>query len=370
MNKRLLLPLITICTIISITIGIASFSYAWLNQVPSYSFTLSTGDYPLLVNTNIYLAKYNSRAKEETYNYYDGTNTETTSTNGTLGYEYGDKNGNILKLDKTSVNNFNYKSYTLDNETGQMIPNVNGVQNSSSIDKTQSGKVTFNFPELNCNMFDVGDQGFSSIGNSDNNYSLNAKYFYVGFIEFLFVKQFFNAYLICLPSYAVKLKVDNKEDGADIVDLIQFTFIDSDQNNEYFNYENSKSTYLTVSNTGSVTTNGLLNQSENDIFYNYTTVDNRTFRTPSSKMQNIYVTNDEEKTYTGREIAAISRVDNITNDNCYSYAAVYGIYLNPLKLFELYRNGNLYNKYISLSLTFDFYLSDNDISNEDIGKGV
>ena len=66
----------------------------------------------------------------------------------------------------------------------------------------------------------------------------------------------------------------------------------------------------------------------------------------------------------------ISRVDNITNDNCYSYAAVYGIYLNPLKLFELYRNGNLYNKYISLSLTFDFYLSDNDISNEDIGKGV
>ena len=45
MKKRFLLPLITICTIISITIGIASFSYAWLSQVPSYEFILSTGDY-------------------------------------------------------------------------------------------------------------------------------------------------------------------------------------------------------------------------------------------------------------------------------------------------------------------------------------
>src|SRR5574344_1326306 len=102
MKKRFLLPLITVCTIISITIGIASFSYAWLSQVPSYTFTLSTGDYPLLVNTNIYVAKFNSRAKSETYNYYDSTNsnTEISSENGTLGYEYGDENGNILKLDK------------------------------------------------------------------------------------------------------------------------------------------------------------------------------------------------------------------------------------------------------------------------------
>lgn len=361
MKKRFLLPLITICTIISITIGIASFSYAWLNQVPSYSFTLSTGDYPLLVNANIYLAKYNSRAKEETYNYYDGTNTETTSTNGTLGYEYGDKNGNILKLDKTSVNNFNYKSYTLDNETGQMIPNVNGDQNSSSIDKTQKGKVTFNFPELSCDIFDVDNQGLSMIGNSLNNYSLNAKYFYVGFVEFLFLKQFFNAYLICLPSYSVSI------DGQKVNDLIQFTFIDSDQNDEHFNFDNSKSTYLTVSDSGSVTTNGLLNQTENDVFYQYTTINDRTFRMPTSSMQNIYVTNDGGVTFSGREIAAISRIDDITKDNCYSYASVYGIYLNPVKLFELSKERNIGNSTINLSLTFDFYLSDNNISNEDIG---
>ena len=87
MKKRFLLPLITICTVISITIGIASFSYAWLSQVPSYEFTLSTGDYPLIVKTNGYLTNFVS-----TPNVVDNGNGGT----GNLDYNNG-KEGNKSK---------------------------------------------------------------------------------------------------------------------------------------------------------------------------------------------------------------------------------------------------------------------------------
>ena len=365
MKKRLLITLFTICTVISITIGIASFSYAWLSTIPTYEFTLSTGDYPLLVNTNIYVAKFNNRAKTEIYNTYDpaNSNSEITVSDGTLGYQYGDTNGNILKLDKTKVDNYNYKSYVLNNETGQMIPNVNGNENSACIEKLANGIVNFNFPLLNCNIFDSEFQSLSMIGNSDNNYALNAKYFYCGFVEFLFLKQFFNAYLICIPEYDVTSDSISKEN---LTNLVQFTFIDSDQNDSHFNYNNSKSSYINVNNDGSVSTNGINNQTEDDIFYNYTSSENREFRNPSSTIQRIYQTEDKGVTYSGREIAAISRVDSVTASNCYSYASIYGIYLNPIQLFDIIKQKREADIQIKLSLTFKFYLSDNNMTNEDI----
>ena len=359
MKKRLLITLLTICTVISITIGIASFSYAWLNKEPVYSFTLSTGDYPLLVNTNIYIPKFNYSEKAESV--YDSSS--SSFVDGNLGYEYGDSDGNVLKLEKNTGKDFNYKANTLDIKTGQMNPNVNGDE-STNINKPVKGHVEINFPTLTSNIIDYSYQKLSMIGNSDNNYALNAKYFYCAFIEFLYLKQFFNAYLICIPHVVI-----TGPDGVDLNDLIQFTFMDSDQNGPSFNYDNSKSTYLSVdSETGVVTTNGLNNQTENDIFYDYTSVTDRTRRTPTSTIQPIYVTTDEGATYSGREIAALSRVDGTTNANCYSYATVYGIYLNPVKLFDLIKQNKVTDLNFTLTLDFDFYLSDNNITNKDVAE--
>ena len=359
MKKRLLITLLTICTVISITIGIASFSYAWLNKEPVYSFTLSTGDYPLLVNTNIYIPKFNYSEKAESV--YDSSS--SSFVDGNLGYEYGDSDGNVLKLKKNTGEDFNYKANTLDISTGQMNPNVNGDE-STNINKPVKGHVEINFPSLTSNIIDYSYQKLSMIGNSDNNYALNAKYFYCAFIEFLYLKQFFNAYLICIPHVVITEPV-----GVDLNDLIQFTFMDSDQNGPSFNYDNSKSTYLSVdSRTGVVTTNGLNNQTENDIFYDYTSVTDRTRRTPTSTIQPIYVTTDKGATYSGREIAALSRVDGTTKENCYSYATVYGIYLNPVKLFDLIKQNKVTDLNFTLTLDFDFYLSDNNITNKDVAE--
>ena len=359
MKKRLLITLLTICTVISITIGIASFSYAWLNKEPVYSFTLSTGDYPLLVNTNIYIPKFNYSEKAESV--YDSSS--SSFVDGNLGYEYGDSDGNVLKLKKNTGEDFNYKANTLDISTGQMNPNVNGDE-STNINKPVKGHVEINFPSLTSNIIDYSYQKLSMIGNSDNNYALNAKYFYCAFIEFLYLKQFFNAYLICIPHVVITGPV-----GVDLNDLIQFTFMDSDQNGPSFNYDNSKSTYLSVdSGTGVVTTNGLNNQTENDIFYDYTSVTDRTRRTPTSTIQPIYVTTDKGATYSGREIAALSRVDGTTKENCYSYATVYGIYLNPVKLFDLIKQNKVTDLNFTLTLDFDFYLSDNNITNKDVAE--
>ena len=359
MKKRLLITLLTICTVISITIGIASFSYAWLNKEPVYSFTLSTGDYPLLVNTNIYIPKFNYSEKAESV--YDSSS--SSFVDGNLGYEYGDSDGNVLKLKKNTGEDFNYKANTLDISTGQMNPNVNGDE-STNINKPVKGHVEINFPSLTSNIIDYSYQKLSMIGNSDNNYALNAKYFYCAFIEFLYLKQFFNAYLICIPHVVITGPV-----GVDLNNLIQFTFMDSDQNGPSFNYDNSKSTYLSVdSETGVVTTNGLNNQTENDIFYDYTSVTDRTRRTPTSTIQPIYVTTDKGATYSGREIAALSRVDGTTKENCYSYATVYGIYLNPVKLFDLIKQNKVTDLNFTLTLDFDFYLSDNNITNKDVAE--
>ena len=215
MKKRLLITLLTICTVISITIGIASFSYAWLNKEPVYSFTLSTGDYPLLVNTNIYIPKFNYSEKAESV--YDSSS--SSFVDGNLGYEYGDSDGNVLKLKKNTGTDFNYKANTLDINTGQMNPNVNGDE-STNINKPVKGHVEINFPSLTSNIIDYSYQKLSMIGNSDNNYALNAKYFYCAFIEFLYLKQFFNAYLICIPHVVIKGPV-----GVDLNDLIQYELI-------------------------------------------------------------------------------------------------------------------------------------------------
>ena len=158
MKKRFLLPLITICTIISITIGIASFSYAWLNQIPSYEFTLPTGDYPLIVKTNGYLTDF-----VNTPNEVDNGN------GGTGNLDYNNENEGTLRLTRA-----NFKTYTYSEELAKDVVNVDG---SSTVTATK-GNLEITFSAITNNIID-STSGLGIIGNSNNGYALNNKYFYV-----------------------------------------------------------------------------------------------------------------------------------------------------------------------------------------------
>ena len=158
MKKRLLITLLTICTVISITIGIASFSYAWLSQVPSYEFTLSTGDYPLIVKTNGYLTDFVS-----TPNVVDNGN------GGTGNLDYNNENEGTLRLTRA-----NFKTYTYSEELAKDVVNVD---ESSTVTATK-GNLEISFSAITNNIID-STSGLGIIGNSNNGYALNNKYFYV-----------------------------------------------------------------------------------------------------------------------------------------------------------------------------------------------
>ena len=161
MKKRFLLPLITICTIISITIGIASFSYAWLSQIPSYEFTLSTGDYPLIVKTNGYLTDFVSNP-----------NVVDNGNGGTGNLDYNNGNEGTLRLTRA-----NFKTYTYSEELAKDVVNVDGT---SKVTATK-GNLEISFSAITNNIID-STSGLGIIGNSNNGYALNNKYFYVAFL--------------------------------------------------------------------------------------------------------------------------------------------------------------------------------------------
>lgn len=314
MKKRFLLPLITICTIISITIGIASFSYAWLNQIPSYEFTLSTGDYPLIVKTNGYLTDFVS-----TPNVVDNGN------GGTGNLDYNNKNEGTLRLTRA-----NFKTYTYSEELAKDVVNVDG---SSTVTATK-GNLEISFSKITNNIID-STSGLGIIGNSNNGYALNNKYFYVAFLEFIFVKQYFDAYLICEPTIPKNGNPSN---------MFKFCFLDSDQS--ALDYGSDYKTQMISDNNGVISVN-----STNG------TTDNVLFGEVSDTPKAIY----DGGTNAARKINSLSR--SINNTPCYSYACIYGIYLDPIAYFGALKKGdiNALNN-VTLSLSFDFYLCDNLIS--------
>ena len=314
MKKRFLLPLITICTIISITIGIASFSYAWLSQVPSYEFTLSTGDYPLIVKTNGYLTNFVS-----TPNVVDNGNS------GTGNLDYNNGNEGTLRLTRA-----NFKKYTYVEELAEDVVNVNG---SSTVTATK-GNLEITFSAITNNIID-STSGLGIIGNSNNGYALNNKYFYVAFLEFIFVKQYFDAYLICEPTIPKNGNPSN---------IFKFCFLDSDQS--ALDYGSDYKTQMISDNNGVISVN-----STNG------TTDNVLFGEVSDTPKAIY----DGGTNAARKINSLSR--SINNTPCYSYACIYGIYLDPIAYFEALKKGTINAlKDVTLSLSFDFYLCDNLIS--------
>ena len=314
MKKRFLLPLITICTVISITIGIASFSYAWLSQVPSYEFTLSTGDYPLIVKTNGYLTNFVS-----TPNVVDNGNGVT----GNL--DYNNENEGTLRLTTA-----NFKTYTYSEELAKDVVNVDGT---SKVTATK-GNLEITFSDITNNIID-STSGLGIIGNSNNGYALNNKYFYVAFLEFIFVKQYFVAYLICEPTIPKNGNPSN---------MFKFCFLDSDQS--ALDYGSDYKTQMISDNNGVISVN-----STNG------TTDNVLFGEVSDTPKAIY----DGGTNAARKINSLSR--SINNTPCYSYACIYGIYLDPIAYFGALKKGdiNALNN-VTLSLSFDFYLCDNLIS--------
>ena len=281
MKKRFLLPLITICTIISITIGIASFSYAWLSQVPSYEFTLSTGDYPLIVKTNGYLTNFVS-----TPNVVDNGN------GGTGNLDYNNENEGTLRLTRA-----NFKTYTYSEELAKDVVNVD---RSSTVTATK-GNLEISFSPITNNIID-STSGLGIIGNSNNGYALNNKYFYVAFLEFIFVKQYFDAYLICEPTIPKNGNPSN---------MFKFCFLDSDQS--ALDYGSDYKTQMISDNNGVISVN-----STNG------TTDNVLFGEVSDTPKAIY----DGGTNAARKINSLSR--SINNTPCYSYACINSIYLDPV----------------------------------------
>ena len=164
---------------------------------------------------------------------------------------------------------------------------------------------------------------------------LNNKYFYVAFLEFIFVKQYFDAYLICEPTIPKNGNPSN---------MFKFCFLDSDQS--ALDYGSDYKTQMISDNNGVISVN-----STNG------TTDNVLFGEVSDTPKAIY----DGGTNAARKINSLSR--SINNTPCYSYACIYGIYLDPIAYFGALKKGdiNALNN-VTLSLSFDFYLCDNLIS--------
>lgn len=320
MKKRLLLISTSLFSVITLAIGVVSFSYAWLAQEPKYHFTITTGDYPLLVKSNLYTPGFEYTDRQVSP---DGT----TSTN--LDYQ------NLkLKLNKERYKSFNYDSNSIDidSETGKT---------------DASGTLTLSFKALTKNILDstkILDTTFtnlSMIGNSSNGYALDNRYFYVAFIEFLFVKEFFDAYLKCEATSETKSN------------LFKYTFLDSDQTDKS---QNKMVNFI----NGTVKIDEQNKTSLYDVSLSDQPIDALFNRTPESSLKNI---NDPENNG-NIEFKKISPLaTKVANEICYSYAVVYGIYVDPAIL--LSKNPTKLEVEGTLKLSFKFTLSDSSVAYED-----
>ena len=303
MKKRLLLIFTSLFSIITLAIGIVSFSYAWLAQEPEYHFTLTTGDYPLLVKSNLYTTSFECTDRQVNP---DG------SANTNL--DYLDPK---LRLTKERYKSFDYSE--------------NKINISPETGKTDaSGILTLSFKALTKNILDETSK-LSIIGNSSNGYALNNKYFYVAFIEFLFVKEFFDAYFICNAS-------SNTTSS-----FFKYTFLDSVQT---VDPANNKLSFINISKD---TDNPPNEVSLNDPIRN---VDDLFNSTPKQTLTDIYDTD------TNKSKKITSLATKIGDEICYTYAVVYGIYVDPTIL--LSKNTTALEG--TLSLSFEFTLSDSSIA--------
>lgn len=281
MKKKTAIVLLSTSLTLGVSLASIYVTYSWLST-PKYNFYLSTGDYPLQVITNIYLTSFQA-------------------TKDSTDFGYGDSN---LVLSQSPFGNsqnavYNYKHYDQNKK-----PNVNGETISDS------GDVTITFPSLSQN-FAVNSDGSikdNYLSDSSHEYMLKNDHFYVAFIEFLFIKQYFSAYLTVEP------KITDTNDA--------FKYV------SYSDKTNKNKTCLIDKDDTSIAKS----------LMNYGT----------------YIPQSTINTVSNEEVNSDSNTD-ANGNSCYAFALVYAIYLDPSV--SLHTTSTY-----SLTLDFEFTLSDSAIS--------
>ena len=130
--------------------------------------------------------------------------------------------------------------------------------------------------------------------------------------------------------------------------MFKFSFLDSDQSAADYGSDYKTQMISSDESSGVISVNSPSGTTDNVLF-------GEVFDAP----QAIY-TNDGTKN-TARKINSLSR--SINNTPCYSYACIYGLYLDPIAYFDALKKGTINAlKDVTLSLSFDFYLCDNLIT--------
>jgi len=258
--KKKIAPLLiaTSVSLLVIAVSITSFSVAWFKDVPKYhDVTITTGDYPLRIHTRIM-----------------------------------SRNGDGI-LNETGVN-YNYKSY--DN-----LGNI--IKNEATTVSENSGRITISFPDLKKNVLD--NLAFLD----ENTMTIKDEAFFLGFIEFTYYKQYFEAYLDMTPTV-----INNSS-------IFKFS-INSDEVNK------------------------------NNVQY----IDNSNIKT----FMNHDTLQDNVPTKTNLKIVSNSQTINVNGQSklCYAYASVYGVYIDPTIIIPYIKDNpnalNYLDYSLSLSFLFDF----------------
>ncbi|MGM9873299.1 MAG: hypothetical protein ACI31G_00025 [Bacilli bacterium] len=298
MKKRKLVvsTLLSLCVLSTLTI---TFSLSWLSNPIYNDIIITTGDYPLTIKTNIYLLKENP----------------TDNTNSRL-------NQNLLGDELKA----NHVSKTVEN--GKIY--VDG----SEISDSSTGTLTINFSNLSYEFFNntvmsyiYEYDDFSSL--SDTTYTLKNEFFHFAFIEFIFIKPYFSAYLNA--SLSIEINGSNIPDELIKINSIEDTInknkieLLKDYNGETYADDNLKA--LTNSDPSSY----------------------------ESLPNTIKVTEDNTQ--------IIGNPNTITVDDkqkeCYALAKAYSLYLNPFVYFPYIKENGSIN--FSLNIVGSFLLSDQEI---------
>jgi hypothetical protein len=282
----------------------ASVTFAWVKDYPTYSdLVVTTGDYPLIIESDVYVRDFSD-----------------SENPGQLGSTLG--------------TNWNYKS--VENKK----PVMNGGEVTSS-----SGTVTISFPSLSTHLFNYLDE----LLDSGNYYTLKDKYFYFGFIEFRYIKQYFTGYLQGTMTFTTSITnmsglsssflKYNEADDSTYKNRTDFINNDADDTvaTSAMNTLITPTTLTTIASGTSV-----------EMFPDYTPISSSSSTNQIKIESNAHLENSEV---------------------CYAYANAYALYIDPSILMDFYKNVSNISyasgadiPSFSLTCEFDFTLSDTEIA--------
>jgi hypothetical protein len=284
-------------------IVIASVTFAWVKDYPTYSnLVIMTGDYPLIIESDVFVRDFSDSE-------------------------------NPGKLGSTQGSDWNTKTV----EKNKPVMNGTVVESSS-------GTVTINFPSLSARLFDYLDY----LLDEENYYTLKDKYFYFGFIEFKYIKQYFTGYLQGTMKFTTS--VTNME-GLDS-GFLKYNEVDDGTNKDrtdFINNDSDDSVALSAMTAliTPTTLNTINSGSTVEMFPGYTPVSS------SSSTNQIKVESN-------------ARLEN--DEVCYAYANAYSLYIDPFILVDFYKDIATINytsgseiPSFSLACEFNFTLSDTEI---------